>query len=196
MEKKPMKTNNKKCLYKVNSFICFTNTQSWYYHLWTCLPLEWSSHNYLSLLLPCPSLFVTGCWHQIHNKHKHWILFVLFSNQCMSKKTVKVSHSVWVTTRVGPMDDTTFHRRWLTAIDYRSLTIVTLWFKRLLSRELNEVACPLRFAVGQELLLLWYVGRANEKKCVAAQCTNITSPCPIYYSLIKPARLSEPKTLS
>ena len=33
------------------------------------------------------------------------------------------------------------------------------------------------------------------KRSVAAQCTSITSSCPVYYFLIKPAQLSEPKTL-
>lgn len=37
--------------------------------------------------------------------------------------------------------------------------------------------------------------RGNEKKNVAALCTNIMSLCPIHYFLITPAQLREPKTL-
>lgn len=35
----------------------------------------------------------------------------------------------------------------------------------------------------------------NEKKYAAAHCTNITSSCPVYHFLIKPAQLGKPKTL-
>lgn len=36
----------------------------------------------------------------------------------------------------------------------------------------------------------------DEKKYDATHCTNITSPCPIYYFLIKTAQLGKPKTLA
>lgn len=46
--------------------------------------------------------------------------------------------------------------------------------------------CPLRVAVRHELF---------EKNSVAAQCTNITFPRPVYYSRIEPAQLANPRRL-
>ena len=70
------------------------------------------------------------------------------------------------------------------------------WFKRLPPESTIKWRVPSELPQGKSCCCLWCVARGNEKKRVAAQCWNITSPCPVYYFLLKPAHLGDPKTLS
>ena len=79
------------------------------------------------------------------------------------------------------------------AIVYKSRTVITSWFIRLPIREHNlSAASPQELLKGRSCCL-WYVG---ERKWSDVAAEYITSPCPVYYFVMKPAQLSEPKTLA